>query len=314
MEVDSVHRRVVITGGPYCVPVADPMMQHMAGMEMPTTPVQRFRWPVDAQLHGFRIELVDAQGRPLPRRLLHHFIVVNFGRRQLLYAAAERLLGVAAESEASGYTIPKTIGVPLSAGQEMGVYAAWHNETGAEVPAAYWRLTMEWLPRNLRPHPLDVLPVYIDANLRIPDGSTFPVPPGPYSRAFEFTAPLSGHLVVVGGHLHDYGLAVRLEDAATGKELVSVRAKRDSAGHVLDVPRKLLALRGPGLHLTANHRYRLVGLYDNTSGDTLPGVMASMVGLFAPDDYRHWPAIDPQDTTYQKDIADLLRATGPVSR
>ena len=41
--------------------------------------------------------------------------------------------------------------------------------------------------------------------------------------------------------------------------------------------------------------------------------MAHMVGLFAPDDYRQWPVIDARDTTYQKDIADLMRATGPVS-
>ena len=313
MQVDSAHHRVIVTAGPFRVPVSDPMMEHMSGMEMPSTPVQRFTWPVDAQLHGFHIDLIDGQGRRLPRKLMHHLIGINFGRRQLFYPAAERLFGLAAESEIDGYTIPKTLGVPLSAGQEMGVYVMWHNEGSAEVTDAYWRLTMEWLPRNLRPHPIDVLPVYIDADLRIPDGNTFDVPPGRYERTYEFTAPIGGHLLAVGGHLHDYGVGVRLEDAETGKVLVAVQAKRDSVGHVLDVSRKLLALRGEGLHLKANHRYRLVGLYDNPTRDTLYSAMAHMVGLFAPDDYRQWPVIDARDTTYQKDIADLMRATGPVS-
>jgi len=74
--------------------------------------------------------------------------------------------------------------------------------------------------------------------------------------------------------------------------------------------RRLLAIRGEGLRLKAGHRYRVVGVYDNTTVDTLYGVMAHMVGLFAPDDLKKWPTIDPADPSYQKDIADL-RNKGP---
>ena len=31
-----------------------------------------------------------------------------------------------------------------------------------------------------------------------------------------------------------------------------------------------------------------------------------MVGLFAPDDPARWPAIDPNDPDYRKDLADIL--------
>jgi hypothetical protein len=30
-----------------------------------------------------------------------------------------------------------------------------------------------------------------------------------------------------------------------------------------------------------------------------------MVGLFVPDDMSKWPAIDPKDPTYQRDLASL---------
>ncbi len=111
---------------------------------------------------------------------------------------------------------------------------------------------------------------------------------------------------MVSGHLHDYGTLVRLVDAASGKTLVEIKAKRDSLGRVLSMPRKLLAIRGEGLHLKAGHRYRVVGVFDNPTRDTSYGAMAHMVGLFAPDHYREWPAVDSTDWYYNRDLVALL--------
>jgi hypothetical protein len=63
---------------------------------------------------------------------------------------------------------------------------------------------------------------------------------------------------------------------------------------------------GDGLALKADHRYRVVGEYDNPTGETkIKGAMAHMVGLFVPDDMSKWPKIDPSDPTYQRDLASL---------
>jgi hypothetical protein len=63
---------------------------------------------------------------------------------------------------------------------------------------------------------------------------------------------------------------------------------------------------GEGLKLKAKHRYRVVGEYDNPTGEMrVKGAMAHMVGLFVPDDMKRWPAIDPRDPTYQRDLASL---------
>ncbi len=70
--------------------------------------------------------------------------------------------------------------------------------------------------------------------------------------------------------------------------------------------RKLYGVSGEGLKLKANHRYRVVGEYDNPTGETrVKGAMAHMVGLFVPDDMSKWPKIDPSDPTYQRDLASL---------
>src|SRR5213596_185026 len=128
VQVDSTHHRVLITGGPYRVPVSPEMPGMM--MDMPATPVQKFAFPVDGWLQGFRLDLFDDRGRELSHRLMHHLIMVNFSRRQLIYPALERLLGVAEESDTGDLRIPRTIGVPMRAGQELGVYATWHNDSG----------------------------------------------------------------------------------------------------------------------------------------------------------------------------------------
>jgi len=313
VRIDSARHEVVVLvlAGPYRVPPSPAEMDHMMmmdgsdhDMDMPLTPVQTFAWPVTGWMHGFKVELLDGDGRLLPQRLMHHLIAVNFSRRQFIYPAVERLMGVGEESD-HDVSIPKSIGVPLVPGQEIGVYVMWNNQTGAELPAVYYRLTLRWLPKNLQPRPVDALPIYMDTDLRIGGSNTFAVPPGRFNKTFEFTPPVSGHLLGVSGHLHDYGLLVRLEDAETGKVLVSVPARRDSTGKVVGMPRRLLAIRGEGIRLKAGHRYRVVGVYDNTTADTLFGAMAHMVGLFAPDDLKRWPTINPADSSYQKDIADL---------
>jgi hypothetical protein len=106
--------------------------------------------------------------------------------------------------------------------------------------------------------------------------------------------------------MHDYGSSVRLEDAATGKVLTQVVAERDPEGKLLKVSRRLFGVSGQGLKLKANRRYRVVGEYDNPTGETrVKGAMAHMVGLFVPDDLKRWPAINPQDPIYKRDLASL---------
>jgi hypothetical protein len=305
VQVDAAHHRVLITGGPYRVPVSPEMSGMM--MDMAATPVQKFAYPVDGWLQGFRLDLFDEQGHELSRRLMHHLIVVNFSRRQFIYPALERLVGIAEESDTGDFRIPRTIGVPVRAGQELGVYATWHNDAGPELPAAYWRLVLYMANPSLRPRPIDVLPAYMDVNIQThPEENRFNVPPGHFEIGYEFSPPLSGHLLLAGGHMHDYGVLVKLVDAASGKTLVQVNARRDSLGHVLSIPLKLLAIRGEGLHLKAGRRYRLVAMFDNPTRDTSYGAMASMGGLFAPDRYREWPAVDPADPYYRRDLVDLL--------
>jgi len=307
VAIDSSKHELTITAGPYDLPNMPPMDDHaMMDLGMShDTPVQHFDWPIDGWFRGFRVGLVDADGQPVPKRVMHHLIMVNFSRRQLLYSAAERLMGAGTETD-SEVSVPKTIGVPLTPGMKLGMYVAWHNDTGKDLEGVFLKLTMLWTPKNQNPRPVNSLPIYMDVNLTVGGTNTFDVPPGKSSKVYEFSLPVGGRLLGVGGHMHDYGVRVRLEDAETGKVIASVVATRDAEGKVSKISRKLYGVSGEGLKLKPNHTYRVVGEYDNPTGETkVKGAMAHMVGLFVPDDMGKWPAIDPNDPTYQRDLASL---------
>jgi hypothetical protein len=307
VAVDSSKHELTITAGPYDLPNMPPMDDHaMMDLGMShDTPVQHFEWPIDGWFRGFRVDLVDTKGQPVPPHVMHHLIMVNFSRRQLLYPAAERLMGAGTETGGE-VSVPKTIGVPMTPGMKLGMYVAWHNDTGKDLPGVFLKVTMLWTPKNQNPRPVNSLPIYMDVNLTVGGSNTFDVPPGKSSKAYEFTLPVGGRLLGVGGHMHDYGVGVRLEDAETGKVLTRVVTTRDAHGKVTKVSRKLFGVSGDGLKLEANHKYRVVGVYDNPTGQTrVKGAMAHMVGLFVPDDMSKWPQIDPRDPTYQRDMASL---------
>jgi hypothetical protein len=307
IAVDSSRKELVLRAGPFDLPNMPPMDDHAMmrdrGMAH-DTPIQHFAWPLQGWLRGFELELEDGQGNPVPRRVVHHMIMVNFSRRMLLYSAPERLFG--AGTETADVKVPKTIGVPMEPGMDLGLYVAWHNDTGKDLHGVQMTLRMLWTPRNQNPQPVNAMPIYMDVNLTVGGSNTFDVPPGRSEKAHEFVLPVSGRLLGVGGHLHDYGVRVRLEDAESGKLLAEVVATRDSAGKVSKVSRKLFGVTGDGLKLKGDHRYRVVGEYENPTGQTLMrGAMAHMSGLFAPDDMGDWPKIDASNPDYRRDLVSL---------
>ncbi|MBK7714381.1 MAG: hypothetical protein IPI38_02985 [Gemmatimonadetes bacterium] len=305
VTVDSSRHEFTIRAGPFHLPDMGAMDHHAMDLGAAhSTPVFHFAWPVEGWFRGFRTAVVGGGGQALPRRLMHHMVVINYGRRQVLYPAAERLFGAGQETEDA--RLPATIGVPMTPGMDLGFYIAWHNDTGADLDGVYLAMTIEYLPRNQNPRPLDVFPLYMDVDLRVGGSNTFDLPPGRSERAYEFTLPVGGRIIGYGGHLHDYGRTVRLQDVASGRVLAQVRADADRAGRVRGVSRGLPGVRGAGVRLRAGSRYRVVGVYDNPTGTLLVnGGMAHLAALFAPDDVRALPRIDDRDPDYQRDLASL---------
>jgi hypothetical protein len=260
-----------------------------------------FRWPADVWMRSFDLKLFDKNHNRLNQpTTMHHLELLNFDRRQVLYPMVERVYGLGEETGSA--KVPKSVGLPLDAGMDMGLYVMWNNHTDKDIEGVTLQLTMEYSPRNLVPRPTIVLPFKADVNIHPGAGDAFDLPPGGGSRSAVFTMEVSGRLIAAGGHLHDFGKELRLEDVATGKVLARVRADRTPNGEVTGVSHGLYGILGRGPHLVAGRQYRLVAVYEGSPTDSIRGAMGLMGGIFAPDDYAKWPKLDRTNPDYLIDL------------
>lgn len=306
VTVDSVRSVIRIIAGPYRIAGGSAHHAHDASMD---ATVLRVVWPVEGWLRGYQIVLCDADAvgnEPLPRAMVHHAGLANFSRRGLVYPMVERLLAVGSETD--NVMLPSGVGVPLHGGDTLGVYAGLHGTSDTVVAHAYLVVTLPWT-RKQGHRPIEVLPFYVDVNNVIGGTTAFDVPPGKMVRSAEFTMPIGGRLLGIGGHMHDYGVALWLEDAGNGKVLARLRAHRAEDGRIRGVSRFNFGFHEDALRLEAGHRYRIVAEYDNPTGAMLLHAgMGSIAGAFAPDDLTHWPRLDRADADLQRDEASLAMA------
>jgi hypothetical protein len=311
VRVEAARHEVVVVAGPFQVPAGGHEAEHD---EADRTPLVEFDWPVDGWIRGFRILIFDAEGQELPRDIMHHLIGYNFSRRQLVHPGVERLFGIGAETR--DIVLRPRVGVPLSAGSRLGFDAVWHNETGQALDGVYVRVALVYTPPRPKGIAFEGFPFHVDVNYSVAGSNEFDVPPGHSEHSVEFVMPIDGRLIGIGGHLHEYGVSLRLEDARMQRVLFRLRATPDAASRVAvrqKVFRKWLGLRDARLRLDAGRRYRLVAEYDNPTGEPIEGAMAHIAGLFAPDDASDWPPLDLTEPDIQEDIA-VLRGEKPRQR
>jgi hypothetical protein len=295
VHVDSARSEVVVTVGPVDIPPSE-YAHHGADT------YRYFEWPVSGWVRGYRVDLVDSAGALLPRSLLHHAGMANLDRRQLAYPLAERLF--AAGPETTPAVLPGSMGLPMTAATRMSLYYALMNSGAQPVEGARLRITIMWTPATSR-KVTSIFPLFLDANSVLGQSSTFTIAPGHTEKSSEFTLPEGGHLRALGGHLHDYASEIRLEDAVSGNVIARLGTKKSADGHVESVDRTNFLLSLHGKRLVANHRYRVVAVYDNPTKAPVSGAMGFLAGIFIPDNPSRWPSVDLNDPIFQKDLASF---------
>lgn len=318
VSVDSAAREVAVafTTGDESAPDSGPdaTMYSHEGHALHIERMVRFRWPVTGWLRGARVDVFDAAGRLLPQQRVHHTNIINFDRAQLVHPGAERLWAAGQETDA--VMLPASVGVPVQEGMRMGMVAAYAPTD--LPPGSVVRLTFRWSPANTFPRPVDILPVAVGINYRVDGSSAYDLPPGRSEQRHEFTMPMDGRVLGVGGHLHDHALEVRLEEAESGRVIARLETRRDSAGRLLGIPRRLFGVSGSGKALEGGRRYRVVAVYDNPTGRTLRGGgMAAIAMGFTPARMADVPALDSSAAAVAADLAHIQsfeRTTAAVHR
>ena len=285
--VDSERREVRVVAGPFQIPRMAMTEDggsahgghggHDSSMKTPLIPLV---WPVDAGIRGFKLGVFSGDGT--------------------------RLIAIGPNTPDT--KVPNSYQVALERRDHLGWYIMWNNDTGQPIEDVYVELVLPY--GELDEEVATITSLYLDTNLYIGNETSFDVPPGHFEKSYEFELPIGGQLLAAGGHVHDYGLEVRVEDVETGEVLFRLESNIDEEGRVSGVEQKIFRhffnLFDDSIELKPNHKYRIVGVYDNPTGETLlGGGMAQIGGLFRPHDPAAWPENDPSDPLYQLDLSGL---------
>jgi hypothetical protein len=173
-------------------------------------------------------------------------------------------------------------GYRVRPGERIRVDTMFHNPTGTDYPEVYlavavaYVLVADGLPlRNYYPAWLDV------QGCR---RSGYDLRPGQNITTGEHTVRFDGILLGVGGHLHDYGLLLRLENLTQKHKVSELVAQLDEDGQIQSMPTETFTNRG-GYRIRAGDTLRVTAVYNNKTGRMLPeGAMGIVVGYFVPDD------------------------------
>jgi hypothetical protein len=255
--------------------------------------------PLNVYLHGFTTEMIDAGGKTIPSVLLHHVNIIAPQRRELFSQIMQRI--GAAGSETGRVVVPRFLGYPMSVGDSVVFTAMFHNPTHQSYHNARLRVRMRYsVPDSRRPL-LSVQPFYLD--VMPPAGlHAYDLPPGRSEKSWEGKPAVDGRMLIVGGHMHKYGVALRLENVTEGRVLFEAAPVLDGSGNVVGMPKQHFIWK-LGIPLRADHTYRLTAVYDNPTGRTLPGGgMGALGGVMVPDDRRPWPSVDRLHPEYQADL------------
>jgi hypothetical protein len=301
LAADEAKGELVFTLGPLHLPA------HASHHDVAQVPLESAEVPFEGWLHGFRVEMVTADGQPVSPTVIHHINLIDLDRRALLAPIVNRVLAVGSETKPA--SLPRSFGYPVHKGQRLGIFTGFHNPTANDYHAAYMRLILTYTPAPASPAPRSIYSLWFDAKLDPGVQTDFDLPPGESSKWQDFTAPISGSVLGLGGHLHDYGVRLTLEDRTTGTMLYDVAPDTDEDGRVLAVPAKLY-LQEP-LHLEAEHVYRITAYYRNPTSETIAqGGMGTIGGVFVPDADQSWPLIDEHHPEYVADLRGLKAGHG----
>lgn len=301
ISTDTAQREIILTLGPLHLPA------RATHHDVAQVPLQSVPMPLAGWLHGFRVEMVTADGTPVAPDVIHHINLIDLDRRALLAPIVNRVLAIGRETKAS--SLPRAFGYPVADGQRLGIFTGFHNPTETDYHAAYMRLVLSFTPETATPAPRSVYSLWFDAKLEPGLQTDFDLPPGEFSKFQDFTTPIAGSVLGLGGHVHDYGVRLTLEDRTTGTMLYDVTPRADSTGHVLEVPARLY-LQQP-LRLEPGHVYRITVHYSNPTGATIAGGgMGTIGGVFVPDAGQEWPSIDRHHPEYLADLRGLEAGHG----
>ncbi len=272
VQDDAAARVLTVRLGPLNLPA------HADHMMVAQPAAQILVIPFDGWITAYHPRLVDDAGKALPSRLLHHVAFWNTARANFLCPAAdEHIFG--AGGEMNDWPRLPGFGYRVYAGDRIRITSMFHNLTETAYPRAWLEVRLEYVPAGAATLQ-SVYPAWFD--VKECGDSGYDLTPGENVTRGQFTLGYNGVLLGVGGHLHDYGRSLVLEQLGHREPIASLTAKLDERGRIQSIPVVIFADRG-GYPLRKGDVLRVTATYENPTGRALPeGAMGIVVGYFLP--------------------------------
>jgi hypothetical protein len=275
VKVDVEAHTITLRVGPMNLPA------HTSHMKMPQPPDLVWEVPMYGWLLAYHPKLVDANGNSVPGTVLHHVAFWNENRADFLCPnKEEHIFGAGSEltdwAEFPGY------GYRVQKGEKIRIETMMYNPTATSYEKAYLEVVIPFqevsgdasaaAPRK------NVYPAWMD--VASCGNSGYDLPAGKSEKTGTVTVKYDGLLLGVGGHLHDYGEQIVLQDVSRKDTVATLDAKADAQGHLESVPVKLFVQEG-GYKFAAGDVLKISATYDNPTGKPLrDGAMGIAVGYF----------------------------------
>ena len=275
-KVDPTAHAVTLRVGPMNLPA------HTGHMKMPQPPDQIWQIPFDGWLLAYHPKLVDAAGNAVPGTLLHHTAFWNENRADFLCPnKEEHIFGAGSEmtdwAEVPGY------GYHVQKDDRIRIETMVYNPTATSYENVYLDVVIPYQDSAENGQPRkNVYPAWMD--VKSCGNSSYDVPAGRSDKSGKVAVKYDGVLLGVGGHLHDYGREIVLEDTTRKETVATLDAKVNERGQLESVPVKLFVQEG-GFKFSAGDVLKTSATYDNPTGKSLhDGAMGIAVGYFVPGD------------------------------
>ena len=350
-QVDSASHTITLRVGPITLPA------NTDHMKMPQPADLIWSIPIDGWLLAYTPHLIDASGRDVPGRVLHHVAFWNTSRSDFLCPnKEEHIFGAGGELTnwveipGYGYRVQKgdqirietmvhnpwdtpydkvylEVKIPFADAQARAGQTAANADASAKAtaeprpethPDAYTQTPPETgadpnasaqadpkadptassaskSKANSAPPAVDgsgyrgsvlrasiksVYPAWMDVQSCRDSG--YDLKPGKTQTTGNVTVKYDGLLLGVGGHLHDYGRQLVLEDATRNETVVTLDANVNDKGELLTIPVVTFFDKG-GYKFSAGDQLKITATYENPTGKLLrDGAMGIVVGYFVP--------------------------------
>src|SRR5437879_2720705 len=261
-NLDMATHTITLRVGPMNLPA------HTSHMKMPQRPDLTWTVPLDGWLLAYHPKLVDAGGNAVPGTVLHHVAFWNENRADFLCPnKEEHIFGAGSEmtdwAEVPGY------GYRVQKGDKIRIETMMYNPTATSYDKAYLEVQIPYADANagsVGKMVQNVYPAWMD--VKSCGDSSYDVPAGKSEKTGRETVKYDGVLLVVGGHMHDYGRQIVLQDASRKETVATLDAKSDAQGHLASVPVKLFVQEG-GYKFASGDVLKISAAYENPTGKLL---------------------------------------------